>query len=90
MTGDIEPASLVAPDRIDDEGVIVLPTSDRVSVPPRVRRVGGSPAYVFGKLSSVGPDFAPYSVELKEFERLARHLRESNSSHLIKRGARET
>src|SRR6266403_1993282 len=65
MAGIIQPASFVTPDRIHDECVISLPMSYRVSVPPRIRGVGGVPSHILGKLTPVRPDFAPYPVELK-------------------------
>src|SRR6266403_2169402 len=65
MADVIQPASFVTPDRIHDERVISLPMSYRVSVPPRIRGVGGVPSHILGKLTPVRPDFAPYPVELK-------------------------
>src|SRR5579859_4053978 len=90
MTVIVEPASLVAPDRIHNECVVSLPASRRVSIPPGIGRVLGAPPNVFGKLAPVGPDFPPQSVELKQLEYLARHGGECNSPGHENHVARES
>src|ERR1700674_1051650 len=89
MADVIQPASFVTADRIHDEGVIPLPVSYRVSVPPGTRGIGGTRAHILGKFSPVRPDFAPCPVVLEELQHLARHLREGNPSGFEKDVARE-
>src|SRR5260370_40900834 len=80
MADVIQPASLVTPDRIDNECVISFPVPYRVSPIPGIRRVLGVRAHVRGKRPSVGKDFAPCFVVLEELEHSVRHLCERNSS----------
>src|ERR1700680_4918654 len=89
MSDVIQPASFVTADRIHDEGVIPLPVSYRVSVPPGIRGVGGTRAHILGEFSPVRPDFAPCPVVLEELQHLAWHLREGNPSGHEKHVARE-
>src|SRR4029077_6329665 len=45
----VQPAPVVTPDRIHDEAIISIPVSYRVSIPPGIWCVGGSPAHILGK-----------------------------------------
>src|SRR6202047_1040546 len=85
----IQPAPLVTPVRLHDECVIPFPMSYRISVPPWIRCVGGVPSYILGKLSTVRPDLAPHSVELKQLQHPSWHLSERNPSGHEKHIARE-
>src|ERR1700730_5396515 len=80
VAGVIQPASLVTAVRFHDECIIPFPMSYRVSVPPRIRCVGGVPSHILRKLSTVRPDLAPDSVELKQLQHPAWHLSERNPS----------
>src|ERR1700730_11548235 len=64
----VQPAPVVTPDRIHDEAIIPIPVPYRVSVPPGIWRISGSPAHILGKLPTIRPDFTPHPVVLKHLD----------------------
>src|SRR5258705_4439741 len=81
-TGVIEPRPVVESSRLGDERIVIRPAADGIAPPPRF-------VELFGKLPAVGPDRAPFLVELVQNHDVLRRLDDPARSEIVKNDARE-
>src|SRR5258708_835487 len=72
----IDPCSLICPRSLHDERVIILPFPYRVAEPPWLG--------IFGEVSPVCPDYAPYLAKLVQDDHVQRRLKNLSRSQFIK------
>src|SRR6266511_4351003 len=80
--GIIEPRSVVESARLGDKRVVVHPAPDGIAPPPWLVKL-------FGKLPAVGPDRAPFLVELVQDHHVLGRLDDPARSEIMKNDPRE-
>ena len=91
----VEPGSVVKSERLRNECVVIHPRADGVSPPSLFwrRAIFRLPAWLFGILDQfppVGPDDAPFLVELIQDHNLVWKLDDLLGASVVKNDARET
>ena len=87
MARRIKPRPFVHPHAIDHEGIIAVPMTNGVAVPPRRRPFFG--VDTLGKFATIGPDFSPDFLVLLEHDHAVGQLRKAHTSCLVDNVARK-